>query len=76
MVMTGFNNFVRAYKIEPFILLSLYNAFFIPLMFYLTPLMGINGMFTASIIMFIPSIIYSSYYFMKRVKKSKVLLLI
>ncbi len=71
LYMTGVNNFVRSYKIEPFLLLSVYNAIAIPVGFYLTPILGISNLFALSLAAFVPSIIISSYIYHKRVRLSK-----
>ncbi len=71
LYMTGVNNFVRSYKIEPFLLLSVYNAIAIPVAFYITPILGMSNLFTLSLVAFAPSIIISTYVYNKRVRLSK-----
>ncbi len=71
LIMTGMNNFVRAYKIEPFLFLSIYNAISVPLAFYITSILGWDKMFLLSVLVFLPSIIYSGVFFLKKTRESK-----
>ncbi|MFC3121274.1 hypothetical protein [Agaribacter flavus] len=71
LYMTGVNNFVRAYKIEPFIYMSIYNALSVCLAFYITPILDVEGLFYLSLLALAPSLVYSTFIYSNKVTQSK-----
>ncbi|WP_367990324.1 lipopolysaccharide biosynthesis protein [Vibrio sp. NTOU-M3] len=68
LIMTSLNNFVRSFKIEPFICLSIFNAIFVPVSFYIASEISVPSIFTLSILVMLPSVGYSILYFYRKKK--------
>lgn len=67
LVMTSVNNFVRSFKIEPFVYLSIYNSTSLMMTFYLSYYWGLKNILLLSMIFLIPSLIYSFTFFLKKI---------
>jgi hypothetical protein len=67
LIMTNVNNFVRAFKIEPFVYLSIYNSFSLIITFYISYYCEFKNIFILSMIFIIPSLIYSLTVFLNKV---------
>ncbi|MGD8172072.1 hypothetical protein ACQEXU_10450 [Vibrio sp. TRT 21S02] len=69
--MTSMNNYVRSYKIEPFLTLSLYNSIFVPGGFYIASKLGSVSIFLAPVLVMILPLSFSIYIFIRKVRCSR-----
>ena len=69
LIFTATSNFVRAYKVEPFVLISIYNAFCIPFFFWLSYIYQLENIFLLSVCALIVPIFAATREFHSRVFK-------
>ncbi|WP_158224716.1 hypothetical protein [Agaribacterium haliotis] len=67
LVTSSLNNFVRAYKVEPFVWLSLYGAFMVPFTFWLSLHAGLANVFVMPALVLLLTLVVSLRTFYKRV---------
>lgn len=70
LLLTLFNNYIRCYKIEPFVILSIFNGFFIPVSFFMNTYISLPYFTLPSLVM-IFSVSYSIMIFFKQINTQR-----